>query len=501
MRRNIATTIALAALASAQNTTSIDIDAISVAVPTTVFNLPIVYVTAEDAPAITATTVAVTATASSDPLATNVFDSAGDVSVALSSASVQATATATDLSKRAATCVPQPSGISYNSSPDTAAGFVADTYYNNQASSATTPSGWVQSFSGLNASNSADQYLGFTLLSSYDVQTCTSKCSAISGCNSVNIYFERDPSSSTDGPSCLDPPSFINVKCVYWGGAVAAANANNYGQMRGNFQVLISGSNGYMTTAYAAALAAKPDTTPPSTATDALDNVYNIYAASDLTQGAYTNTAASSSYKDCMTACDADSKCNAFTYVGGTNGIGSGTCWLKTQAGSPSKSGANVVSGAKNGKVTTTYTTTDPVSYTYHIQISRSGTSADGKYIFISGNGGQSSLVSNPADATKFVVDQANQHMVVQSGSAAGYAFALAPTTVTSPLYFAPQGDATKSYFTCNVDGYGNIGCGVNGRGIAGTVCSADNYSTIQLITGNTWPSTCIWVLWSFVAV
>ncbi|KAG9711794.1 hypothetical protein KCU73_g17077, partial [Aureobasidium melanogenum] len=93
MRRNIATTIALAALASAQNTTSIDIDAISVAVPTTVFNLPIVYVTAEDAPAITATTVAVTATASSDPLATNVFDSAGDVSVALSSASVQATAT------------------------------------------------------------------------------------------------------------------------------------------------------------------------------------------------------------------------------------------------------------------------------------------------------------------------------------------------------------------------------------------------------------------------
>lgn len=110
-------------------------------------------------------------------------------------------------------------------------------------------------------------------------------------------------------------------------------------------------------------------------------------------------------------------------------------------------------------------------------------------------------MVSNPADATKFVVDQANQHMVVQSGSAAGYAFALAPTTVTSPLYFAAQGDATKSYFTCNVDGYGNIGCGVNGRGIAGTVCSTDNYSTIQLITGSTWPTSCLWVLWSFVAV
>jgi hypothetical protein len=225
MRRTVVTTIACAAFASAQSTTSVDIDAISVAIPTTVFNLPIVYVTAEDAPALTATTLAVTATASSDPLATQVFDSAGDVSVALSSASVLATASATDLLKRAASCVPQPSGISYNSSPDTAAGFVADKYFSTQAGLVTTPVGWVQSFAGLNASNSADQYLGFTLLSSYDVQTCTNKCSAIKGCNSVNIYYERDPSSSTDGPSCLNPPSSINVKCVYWGGAVAAANA------------------------------------------------------------------------------------------------------------------------------------------------------------------------------------------------------------------------------------------------------------------------------------
>jgi hypothetical protein len=141
MRRTIVTTIVCAAFASAQSTTSVDIDAISVAIPTTVFNLPIVYVTAEDAPALTATTLAVTATASSDPLATQVFDSAGDVSVALSSASVLATASATDLLKRAATCVPQPSGISYNSSPDTAAGFVADKYFSTQAGLATTPVG------------------------------------------------------------------------------------------------------------------------------------------------------------------------------------------------------------------------------------------------------------------------------------------------------------------------------------------------------------------------
>jgi hypothetical protein len=300
-------------------------------------------------------------------------------------------------------------------------------------------------------------------------------------------------------PTCLDPASTINVKCVYWGGAVVAANANGYGQMRGNFQVLVSGSNGYMTNSFAAALAAQPDTTPPSSVADAADNVYKVYAASDLTQGAYTNVAAQSSYKDCMTSCDADANCQAFTYVGGSNGIGAGTCWLKKQAGSPSKAGTNVVSGSKNGKVTTTYTTTNQVSKNFNILITSSGTSADGKYIFISGDGGQSKLVSNPADATKFVVDQANQHMVVQVGSAAGYAFALAPTTVTSPLYFAQQGSASQSYFTCVVDRNGGVACSVNGRGIAGTVCSSDNYNSIQLITGDTWPGSCKWVAWNFV--
>merc|ERR1712093_900739 len=53
---------------------------------------------------------------------------------------------------------------------------------------------------------------------------------------------------------------------------------------------------------------------------------------------------------DCMTACDADSQCNAFTYVGGQNGVGSGTCWLKSQLGNPSSSGSNVLSGVRSGK-------------------------------------------------------------------------------------------------------------------------------------------------------
>jgi hypothetical protein len=216
MRRGIAALAVCASIVSAQSTTSIDIDAISVAIPTSVFNLPVVYVTAEDAPTITATTLATTAIPSSDPSATNVFDSPADVTAALSSASELAAATSSAaVDKRgASSCVPQPTGINYSVKPDTAAGWVADTVLPASASAANkaVPTGYVSSFVALNASNSADGYMGFTLMTSYDIPGCAAKCNAISGCNSFNIYFERDPSVNPDDASCSDPPSTVQVK-------------------------------------------------------------------------------------------------------------------------------------------------------------------------------------------------------------------------------------------------------------------------------------------------
>ena len=216
MRRGIAALAVCASVVSAQSTTSIDIDAISVAVPTTVFNLPVVYVTAENAPTVTATTLATTAIPSSDPSATNVFDSPADVTAALSSASELAAATSSAaVDKRAATtCVPQPAGINYAVQPDTAAGWVADLNLPASASAANKalPTGYTSSFVALNASNSADNYMGFSLMTSYDVTGCAAKCNAISGCNSFNIYFERDPSVNPDDSSCSDPPSTVQVK-------------------------------------------------------------------------------------------------------------------------------------------------------------------------------------------------------------------------------------------------------------------------------------------------
>ncbi|KAG9555119.1 putative arsenite transmembrane transporter protein, partial [Aureobasidium melanogenum] len=235
-----------------------------------VFVLPVVYITAEDAPAATATILAGTATASSDPSATHIFDSAEDLAIALSSASTPASATTSTLAERAATCVPQPPGISHTSLPDSAGGFVSDTYYYDQAVSVSTPSDWVRAFTGLNASNSAERCLGFTLLPFYDVQACANKCASLSSCDSINMYFERDPSTSIDNTTCTNPSGVTNVKCVLWKGAVATSNANNFGQRRAEFQVVVAGSSGFIKSSLAASLPVNEPDEPSATTFNAL---------------------------------------------------------------------------------------------------------------------------------------------------------------------------------------------------------------------------------------
>ncbi|KAH0415901.1 hypothetical protein KCU90_g14193, partial [Aureobasidium melanogenum] len=61
-----------------------------------------------------------------------------------------------------------------------------------------------------------------------------------------NIYYERDPTVNPDSDSCNDPASLTQIKCVFWSGPVTSDNANNAGQWRNKFQVVIAGSNGYV---------------------------------------------------------------------------------------------------------------------------------------------------------------------------------------------------------------------------------------------------------------
>ncbi|KAG9594945.1 hypothetical protein KCU97_g5412, partial [Aureobasidium melanogenum] len=74
---------------------------------------------------------------------------------------------------------------------------------------------------------------------------------------------------------------------------------------------------------------------------------YTLFKNSDTNYGAYTSVPATNSFMDCTTACDKDSKCTAWTYVGGSSGQGSGICWLKSQLGQPVPSNSNVVSGSR----------------------------------------------------------------------------------------------------------------------------------------------------------
>ena len=117
---------------------------------------------------------------------------------------------------------------------------------------------------------------------------------------------------------------------------------------------MIAGSNGYINSAYAAALASGKvpnNNIAPTSQESSSQSTYDIYSGYDSNVGAYSNAQASKSYKDCETACDADTSCNAFTYVGGNAGVGSGTCWLKQKLGKPTSAGSNVVTGAKTGKI------------------------------------------------------------------------------------------------------------------------------------------------------
>ncbi|OHE99004.1 hypothetical protein CORC01_05694 [Colletotrichum orchidophilum] len=144
-----------------------------------------------------------------------------------------------------AACDPQPSGSGPVPSPDTPAAFLSSADLASAANNAATPSGYFNTFTNLQGSSSAYGYMGYTTLSSYDTQACASNCDAINGCVAFNIYFERDPTVEP-ADACPNPPSTNVIKCVFWGGPVYENTANNLGQWRNQFEVVIAGSNGYV---------------------------------------------------------------------------------------------------------------------------------------------------------------------------------------------------------------------------------------------------------------
>nr|POF04440.1 hypothetical protein CFP56_55921 [Quercus suber] len=183
-------------------------------------------------------------------------------------------------------CAPQPDGYGPVPTPDSAAAFLAYSPLHSlaQAAPSDVPSlegnQYTQVFKDLNASVSAQSYLGLYTLQDYDVAACAAKCDGTKLCTSFNMFAERDPSlnpSKNDstaptvwGYYCPNPPSMTSFRCTLWGSSIDATAATNTGQWREDFQVVVTASNGYDKTNDTVPL---DPSSPPSTETSAISTI------------------------------------------------------------------------------------------------------------------------------------------------------------------------------------------------------------------------------------
>ena len=95
------------------------------------------------------------------------------------------------------------------------------------------------------ATTATIHYLGYMTLPTYNVTRCKEVCDMMTGCVAFNIYLERDPAVNPNVTAgCPNPASVTNVKCSWWDSALVRADANNVGETRANFNVVIAGSSG-----------------------------------------------------------------------------------------------------------------------------------------------------------------------------------------------------------------------------------------------------------------
>ena len=142
-------------------------------------------------------------------------------------------------------CAPQPAGKGTPPKDDTPQGFLNNDEYKQLAVSAKTPTGYEQSFVNLQGATTGNGYLSYKTLNSYDVAECSKFCDETDTCTGFNVYIERDPKWNPHQCSCTNPPSIINYKCSIWGQKVSKDSATNTGEGRDDFEVVITGSNGY----------------------------------------------------------------------------------------------------------------------------------------------------------------------------------------------------------------------------------------------------------------
>jgi hypothetical protein len=128
---------------------------------------------------------------------------------------------------------------------DTPEAFLGYDVFGKAAVAATAPSGFTRVFYNAKAAIESPDYLTYYELKSYDVSACEEYCDITDHCNTFNIFFERTPKVDPND-KCKNPPSTTLIKCSLFSSSVVNANVSNDGQYRGDFHVVITGSNGYL---------------------------------------------------------------------------------------------------------------------------------------------------------------------------------------------------------------------------------------------------------------
>lgn len=152
--------------------------------------------------------------------------------------------------------------------------------------------------------------------------------------------------------------------------------------------------------------------------TDNLGNSYTVRCSSDSSQGSFAGKAATSNYMDCMTLCDGTSGCTAFTYVGGTYGSGSGTCWFKTVMGSAVSSGTNYISAARFVNSTGTLASSTSASGSSTSGSSTSGSNTSAAATTTLACPGQNQTVYTASTGARFLIECGFDHYAGDMGSA-----------------------------------------------------------------------------------
>lgn len=145
----------------------------------------------------------------------------------------------------AAGCPAQDIYYNYIPSPNNPSGFLTDSKLAKIAKDGTVyPAGYTTNFTNQYGSLFANNYITYQQLPSYNITQCASLCDSTPGCQAFNIYFERDPVQDP-GSACPNPSSSTMVRCALWGSQVSLSQAQNIGEWRTDFMVVIQGSNGY----------------------------------------------------------------------------------------------------------------------------------------------------------------------------------------------------------------------------------------------------------------